>query len=101
MRKIDVQITKGKIDSFSVSLDKEFPVVSATVSLFTADDKEITSFSLSSAGYSSNPFKVPISMIPGIKDLADKLENIAILHCNKKMAMLPAPEAKVEVGAPV
>lgn len=92
MRKIDVRITKGEIKSFVVDMKEDLPTVAATVALFTEEGKEVTTFQISTETYYKINFKLPISMIPPIKELADNLEKIVIAECNKQMEMIEAPK---------
>ena len=92
MQKIDVRITKGEVKSFMVTLKDGLPTVGATVALYTEQGKEITTFSISTETWQDVRFDLPISMIPPIKDLADKLEDIVISQCNKQMKIIEAPK---------
>lgn len=94
MRQIDVQITKGQIESFHVNMVDNLPEVSATVALFTADNKKITTFSISSQKWCDPKFEVPIEMIQPILSIAERLERIVILECNRKLQRIEAPPKK-------
>jgi uncharacterized membrane protein len=59
MKKIDVQITKGEIESFSVTLKDGQPTVTATVGLFTSNSKKITTFQISTETYYGAQFELP------------------------------------------
>ena len=89
MKKININITQARIKKFSVQLDEKEPEVTAEISLLTANDKEITTFSIGSGSWRTTHFDLPISMIPPIKDLAAKLEAIVTQEANKALKMLP------------
>lgn len=95
-RSIDIQITKGKIESFSVELKEDLPVVTATVGLFTADNKKISSFSIGSANWMNDKFEVPPEMIQPILDISQDLERIVMNRCNSMMGRLEAPKPEKE-----
>jgi hypothetical protein len=90
MRKIDVQITKGAIETFAVEMkaDGGLPNVTATIALFTEDDKKITSFSISTESWRGNKFDVPLEIVEPIKAITEALEFIAIAKCNSALARL-------------
>lgn len=100
MRQIDVQITKGQIESFAVTLKDNIPDVSAQVSLFTADGKKISTFTIGTQGYHDSKFELPLEMIQPILQIADRLERIVILECNRKLGRLEAPKEVKQVEIP-
>jgi len=100
MKKIDVQITKGQIKSFSVELRDDLPEVTASVALFTADNKEITTFSVTTATYCNNNFELPIQMIEPIKEIASRLEAIVMQQCNKALGRIESKEKQTESKNP-
>jgi hypothetical protein len=95
-RAIDIQITKGKIESFSVDLSGDFPTVMAGVGLYTADDKKISSFSIGSASWNSERFEIPADMIQPILDISQDLERIVMIKCNSMMGRLANPEKEIK-----
>lgn len=101
MRQIDVQITKGQIESFAITLKDNMPDVNAQVSLFTADGKKISTFTIGTQGYYDSKFELPLEMIQPILQIADRLERIVILECNRKLGRLEAPKEVKQVEIPV
>jgi len=92
MKKIDIQITKAQIESYSVELVDGLPDVTATISLYTANNKKISTFALSTKSWQDCSFNLPPQMIPDIKNIASRLEEILIRECKKQLMMLPAPK---------
>lgn len=92
MKKLDVQITKAEIESFAVEFKSDLPEVTATVALFTSNDKKVTTFTISSGRWSQVKFDVPVGMIPAIKDIGNQLEAIVTIECNKQMIMIENKE---------
>ena len=88
MKKIDVQITKAQIESFSVALEDNLPLVNATIALYTAGSKRISSYSISSRSYHTSKFELPLEMIDPIMKIARRLEAIVTMECNKSMSMI-------------
>ena len=81
MKKIDIQITKAKINSFSVELKEDLPVVSATIGLLTEGGKQITTYTIYSQNWNEDQkFDLPIEMIIPIKTIMDDLEKIVVKH---------------------
>ncbi len=99
MRQIDVQITKGQIESFHVTMEDNLPEVSATVALFTADNKKITTFSISTQKWCEPKFELPIEMIDPILAIAERLERIVIMECNRKLQRIEAPKESTAPSA--
>ena len=96
MKQIDVQITKGQIEGFAVEMKDGLPTVTASVGLYTAGNKKITTFSISTVSYYENNFELPIEMILPIQEIANRLEAVTIQHCNKALCMIEATGEVVE-----
>lgn len=97
MREIKINITKARISSFQVTLDKEYPRVSATIELLTAGGKTITSYSVSSDHWQKEmKFDLPAEMVFPIREIADRLEAIAREHCETSIMRLAAPTDIIE-----
>jgi len=92
MKKIDIQITKAKITEFVVQLHDDMPDVTANITLYTENDKKISTFGLSTKSWEDRCFDLPVEMIPDIKNIANRLEGILIRECKKQLMMLPAPK---------
>ena len=89
MRKIEIDIKRGQIKSFSVTLGEEYPDVSATIALFTEGGRQISEYSISTSAWNESlKFKLPPSMIAPIKEIMDDLERVAIEHCNNQILKL-------------
>ena len=82
MQTIEIKISKAKIESFSVVLKDDFPVVSASIGLYTDEGKSITTYSISSDHWQEQlKFDLPIEMIEPIKEIGRRLEKIVSSHC--------------------
>lgn len=94
MREIKINITKARIVSFVVTLDKDIPKVTATIELLTDGGKSITAYSIASDHWDKNmKFDLPIDMIFPIKEIAHTLEWIVADHCKYSTIQLEAPPA--------
>lgn len=92
MKAIDIRITKARIKSFSVELRDDLPAVTSTIALFTENDKKVSEFTVSTSSYYDLNFDFPAVMIPPIKDIAEKLEEIVTAKCRASQNLLAAPE---------
>ena len=90
--KIDIHITKGKLESFSVYLtDDEVPNISASIGLYTDGEQKITSFSIDTRNYYGNQqIDLPLGTIPAIKKIAEEIELATIRKCREHQLALPA-----------
>ena len=89
MQDIKIDINKARILSYSVELNEDKPEISATIGLFSGD-KKISSFSLRTQQYYSESiqFELPVKMINSIKKIAEQLEEILTIECNKNFPQL-------------
>ena len=95
MNNIDIQITKAQLKDYTVTMSDGLPQISARIALFTANDKEISTFSISTENYyQTTRFDIPIEMMQPITDIAKRLENITTAICNRELALLPVPESQ-------
>jgi hypothetical protein len=87
---IDIHITKGKLESFTVKLtDEEVPSISATIGLFTENGQKITSFSIDTRSYySTHQIDLPLGTIPSILKIAEELEIATIRKCRERQLVL-------------
>jgi hypothetical protein len=90
MNKIDIQITKAGINSFSVEFNEgvDLPSVSATINLYTPNNKKISTFSIGTRSWNDNKFDLPVNMIEPIKQIAYQLEKIVTIKCNAALGLL-------------
>ncbi len=89
MQNIDVQISKAQLKQFLVEFEDDLPYVTATIDLYTANNKKISSFCTSTRTYYTQHFDLPIEMITPIMDIAKKIESIVTNACKREMALLP------------
>ena len=100
MRSIDLQITKGKIESIGISFNETgLPDLTATVALFTADDKKISTFNIATYSWNTNRFDIPLSMVRNITDISLQVEEIVMNHCKAALGRLEAPKAEPSHGS--
>ena len=92
MNTIDININRGKLESFSVELNEDKLEIAAAIGLY-AGQKRITSFTVSTRSYFDPRFDVPPEMIEPVFSIARQIETIVIQQCRKAMAELPEPES--------
>lgn len=91
MKKLDIQITKAALKSFSVELQEKKPVVSASIALLTEGGKVITDYTISTSHWQSeNEFELPVECIAPIIKLAEQLETVVTKHCRDSQLALSA-----------
>lgn len=82
MKKLDIQITKAALKSFSVQLEGEKPSVTATIALLTEGGKQITTYCISTSSYNErDQFELPLDVIGPIIQIAKSLEHVVTKHC--------------------
>lgn len=97
MKKLDIQITKAVLKSFSVELEDKKPVVSASIALLTDSGRNITDYTISTASWKKeNEFELPIECIAPIIALAKALETVVTQHCRDSQLALPAQAMTVD-----
>lgn len=91
MKKLDIQITKAALQSFSVTIDDEMPKVSATIALLTEGGKTITTYTISNKSWNEqDKFDLPIAAMPHLGAVARILEEVVTKHCNDSQVALTA-----------
>ena len=90
MRKIDISITKAKLNNFSIDIGDEDKIdINATIGLYTSGGKKITSFSISTESWrDESRFELPIEMINPIMEIARDLEVIVTRNCSSAIGEL-------------
>ena len=89
MKKININITKAQIISYTVSLNENKPEVSATVGLFTEGGKLITNYSVSTNSWNDeNKFELPFTTIEPIVSIMKELEVVVVKHCKDSQLAL-------------
>jgi len=89
MQNINININQAKIESFSVILGDDKPSVEATIILLSGQ-KRISSFTLSSQYDFGDrvKFELPPDMVAPIIDIAQKIEKILVVECNKALGQI-------------
>lgn len=90
MKKLDINITQAKLQSYTVELKEEKPVVSATIELLTAGGMSVTTYTVSTESWYSdkNKFELPLSAIAPIIELAKVLETVTVQKCRDSQLAL-------------
>ena len=92
MRKIDIQITKAQLESFTASFERDDKLhLSATLALMTENGEKVSSYSLNTRSYYDNTFNLPINVIQPIFDIAREIEAITTRQCRSHHLQLTAP----------
>jgi hypothetical protein len=92
MKKLSISITKAQLTSFSVSLNKGQPEVSATIGLFTDGGKKISDYTIRTNDWEeSSTFELPVELLPLIGDTMRILEGVVVRHCRDGQLGLSAP----------
>jgi hypothetical protein len=91
-KKIDIHISKGKLESFTVYVDDEnTPNISTTIGLYTEHNQKITTFSVDTRNYYGNSkIDLPIGTIPAIQKIIEELELATIRKCREGQLSLSA-----------
>jgi len=89
MKKINIEITKAQIVSFSVELKKDKPEVTATIGLFTTGGKQITSYSIMTNHWEKEQtFDLPPELISPILGIMETLEKVIVKKCKDSQLKL-------------
>lgn len=93
MRKLGIHISQAKLLSYTVELKEDKPEVSATIGLYTAGGKLITSYSIRTDSWypEDKRFDLPISALSPIVGVASELERVVVKHCRDNQKMIEAP----------
>ena len=93
MKKINIEITKAQILSFSVILNEKEPIVSATIGLLTDGGKKISDYTVSTQSWNDeNKFELPVEIIQPILSIMQTLEGVVIKHCKDNQLRLSSGE---------
>ena len=90
MKNIKIEITKARLESFTVSVGEDGELnVHTTIGLYTEQDKKISSFSLSSDSWNdSSKFEIPLKSFEPIREIIDELETLTTLKCRDGQKLL-------------
>lgn len=92
MRKINIEITKAVLKTFSVEFDEDNTLqLSATLGLLTEGGEQVSSYCLNTRSYYTNKFNLPLEVIEPIFKIAEQIEIIATRQCSSHHEALPAP----------
>jgi hypothetical protein len=89
MKKININITKAEIKSFSVELNEGEPEVSATIVLFSEAGKQISAYSISTNSWQEeSKFDLPVELIAPIMSILSVLEKVLVNHINNNQKQI-------------
>lgn len=95
MKKLNINISKAQLTSFTVALKEGKPEVHVTIALLTEAGEPITNYGIGTEAWrADSKFDLPIEIMPMIGDIARVLEAVAVRHCQSGQLALPAPKAK-------
>lgn len=95
MKKLNINITKAQILSFSVNLRDKAPDVTVSLGLFTEGGKKITDYEISTQAWlDENKFELPMEVIPLIIDTMKILERVVVKHARDGQKQLVATSDK-------
>jgi hypothetical protein len=89
VKKLNINITKAQLKSYTVELKEGKPVVNATVELLTEGGTPVTTYSVYTDGWNdANKFELPMAAILPIVELAKLLENAVVTKCRDSQLAL-------------
>lgn len=90
MRDISINITKARIKSFSVELEDEKPVITASIALLTAGNEAIATYTISTASWTqeSRRFSVNPGMVDSLLTMAHELEQVVTENCKQRQIFI-------------
>lgn len=88
MKKIAINISHAKIESFSVELSGEFPTVSATIWLYTENEKKISTYSVSNRKYYWEDIDFPPEIYDWLYRMLDVIEWVVTRNAQSKIGLL-------------
>lgn len=88
MKKIAINISHAKIESFSVELSGEFPTVSATIWLYTESEKKISTYSVSNRKYYWEDINFPPEIYDWLYRMLDVIEWVVTRNAQSKIGLL-------------
>ncbi|HVA10613.1 MAG TPA: hypothetical protein VNG32_00405 [Candidatus Dormibacteraeota bacterium] len=93
MKKLDINITKAQLLSYTVELKEGKPECHATIGLFTDGGKKITDYTIFTDSWQDdNKFDLPYEVIPLIGETMRILEGVVVRHCRDGQLALPEPK---------
>ena len=93
MRKIKIEISKARIESYSITFDEADKInISTTIGLYTEQNKKITTYSLSTESWNKETqVELPLEVIDPIKKIGQALEIVATRHIRRGQKALSVP----------
>lgn len=97
MKSIDIEITKARLVNLSITFPEDvcaLPDVTATITLYGANDKQITSYAIQTDDYSRKYAKnryadLPDDALPLLGRVRDIMEQVVAAHCMGQFKQLP------------
>lgn len=89
MKKINININKAEIKSFSVELCEGEPEVSASIGLFSEGGKPISTYSISTNAWNKEAkFDLPVELVAPIMSILATLEKVLVNHLNSNQKQI-------------
>lgn len=89
MKKLDINITKAQLKSYTVELKEGKPTINATIELLTAGGMSVTTYTVYTDSWSDkNKFELPLAAISPIVELAKVLEDAVVAKCRDSQMAL-------------
>lgn len=93
MKKINIEVTHAQILSFNVTLSEGKPEVGASIGLYSAGGKQISTYSISTSSWrEEDKFELPVELIAPIVSIMQTLEKVVVKHCNDNQKQLTGGE---------
>lgn len=97
MRKLNIEITKAKIESYVVTMGDEYPSVMVSIGLYTEGGQKITDYNISNNHWEKDKsFDLPVTALKPIIDVAAELERVVVKHCRDAQKQLAAPKTDAD-----
>lgn len=88
MKKLDINITKAQLESFSLTLNEK-PVINASLGLYTEGGKKITTYAASSNAWDeTKKLEIPLEAHALLAKAAKLIEASIVKHCRDSQGML-------------
>lgn len=90
MKKIEINISHAKIESFSVSCEEDIPTVSATIGLYTENEKKISTYTVTNRKYYGEQIEFPPEIFDWLYRILDVIETTVTRNAQSKIWLLPS-----------
>jgi hypothetical protein len=89
MKKININVNKAEIKSFSVELNEGEPEVSASIGLFSEGGKQISTYTIATNSWNEETkFDLPVELVSPIMSILEVLEKVLVTHLNSNQKQI-------------